>query len=295
MKQFVKYIFGLVLILIASMYVLDFIYNSTYEKGAYRNKVMWMHDIQDEFLDYVVFGSSRGNNYVIPNLILDKTGQKGLNLAIQASGPLEIELAVKEYLKNNTAKRFFIQVDHWYNKENPDKTGQLSWLPFIVDDDVYEVFKPYGKEYIFYRYVPFYRYQMFDSRIGYRNVILSQLNKGLEYSSSRGYTQAIGELKKDKPYKFSLKDKPNLHFININEICKENDIEVVYFTAPIYRPEGSFDVLVKHLPNYHDLSNTIQDKNLFSNQIHVNKKGAKVFTNMLVDLFFESPSNRKKQ
>lgn len=295
MKQFVKYIFGLVLVLVVFMYALDFIYGRVYKNGAIRDKVMWLRDFKNESLDFVVFGSSRANNFVIPNLIFDKTGKRGLNVAVQASGPLEIELAVREYLKHNTAKRFFIQVDHWYNKENPDITGQLSWLPFIVEDAIYEVFKPYGKEYWFYKYVPFYRYQMFDARIGYRNVLLGMLNKGADYYPSRGYTESKGKLKIDKPYKFALIDKPNPHFSKISEICKENDIELVYFTAPIYRPEGSFDVLEKHLPNYHDLSNTIQDKDLFSNQIHLNKKGAKVFTNMLVDLFFESPSDRKKQ
>lgn len=287
MKKFMKYIFGLVLILVALLYILDFMYSNVYENGAFRNKVMWMHNINNESLDYVVFGSSRANNYVIPNIIFEKTGKKGLNLGIQASGPLEIELAIREYLKHNTAKRFFIQVDHWYNKEKPDKTGQLSWLPYIVDDSVYKVFKPYGKKYWFYKHIPFYRYQIFDSRIGYRNVILSRLNKGLDFYASRGFTEVNGKLKVDKPYKFSLEDKPNLHFININEICKEKNIEVVYFTSPIYRSEGSFDILEKHLPNYNDLSNELQDINLYSNPDHVNKDGALCFTDLFVDLFFK--------
>ena len=107
MKKFVTYIFALVFIFIAFMYMLDFIYSSVYKNGGYRDKVMWMHDIKDESFDYVIFGSSRANNFVIPNLIFDRTGQRGLNLAIQASGPLEIELAVREYLKHNKAKRFF--------------------------------------------------------------------------------------------------------------------------------------------------------------------------------------------
>ncbi len=286
MKKFVKYIFALVLILVAFMYLFDFIYSSVYQKGAYRNKVMWMHNLKNESLDFVVFGSSRANNYVVPNIIYDKTGQRGLNLAIQASGPLEIELAVMEYLKNNTAKRFFIQVDYSYNKEIPDKTGQLSWLPYIVNNDVYEVFKPYGKEYFLYKYIPFYRYEMFDSRIGYRNVLLSGLNKGLDYSSSRGYTESTGKLKKDKPYNFSINDKPNPHFIRINEICKTKNIEVIYFTSPIYKPEGNFDVLKKHLPNYYDLSDELQDMELFSNPVHLNKQGASDFTELFIDLFF---------
>lgn len=293
MKNFVKYIFGLVLLLVLFMYLLDFIYSSVYENGAYRNKVMWMHDLKNESLDFVIFGSSRANNYIVPNIIFDKTGQRGLNLAIQASGPIEIELAVKEFLKHNKAKRFFIQVDYSYNKETPDKTGQLSWLPYIVNSDVYKVFKPYGKEYFFYKHIPFYRYQMFDSRIGYRNVILSGLEKGLDYSSSRGYTESTGKLKKDKPHKISLKDKSNPHFMNINKICKTNDIEVIYFTSPIYRPEGNFDVLKKHLPNYYDLSNELQNMDLYSNPVHLNKQGASNFTQLFVDLFFNDNKNKK--
>lgn len=286
MKKFLAYIIGLVLIVIALMYLLDYVYNKVYQNGAFRNKVMWMHTITNESLDYVVFGSSRANNFVIPNIIFKKTGQNGLNLAIQASGPLEIELAVKEYLKENTAKRIFVQVDSWYNKAEPDRTGQLSWLPYIVDDDVYDVFKTYGNEYFFYKYVPFYRYQMFDSRIGYRNVILSGLSKGIDYRASRGYTEATGILKKDKPYKFKLIDQPNPHFVAINEICRKKGIEVIYFTSPIYRPEGNLNVLEKHLPNYYDFSQKLQDINLFKDPDHLNKKGAILFTEIFIDTFF---------
>ena len=288
MKKFVGYILVLIFIFSSLMYLLDFAYSRVYQNGAIRDKVMWMRGIKGESLDFVVFGSSRANNFVIPNIIFERTGQRGFNFGIQASGPLEIELAVREYLKHNTAKRFFIQVDFWHNKETPDKTGQLSWLPYIVEDNIYAIFKPYGKKYWFYKYVPFYRYQMFDSRIGYRNVILGILNKGLDYNPSRGYTESRGNLRTDKPYKFSLKDRPNPHFAKINEICKKNDIEVVYFTSPIYNPEGNFDVLKKHLPNYYDLSSVVQDLELFSNSIHLNKRGAIVFTDILVDLFFKS-------
>ncbi len=286
MKKFVRYIFALVLILVALMYVLDIMYSWVYNNGGYRNKVMWMHDLKNESLDYVVFGSSRANNYVMPNIIFDRTGQRGLNLAIQASGPLEIELAVKEYLKHNTTKRIFIQVDYWYNKETPDKTGQLSWLPYITNNDVYEVFEPYGKEYFFYRYIPFYRYQMFDSRIGYRNVFLSGFNKGLNYSNSGGFKESIGQLKRNKPYKFSLKEKQNSHFIKIDEICKQSSIEVIYFTSPIYKPEGDFGVLERNLRNYFDFSNELQDMKLYANPVHMNKQGATIFTELLVELFF---------
>lgn len=294
MKKFLKYIFGLTLVFVALMYILDFGYSWVYRNGAFRDKVMWMHELKNESLDYVVFGSSRANNYVVPKVIFEKTGKKGLNLGIQASGPLEIELAVREYLKNNTAKRFFIQVDYMYNQESPHTVGQLSWLPYIVDDAVYDLFRPYDKEYWFYKNIPFYRYQRFDSRIGYRNVVLSLLNKGTDFYPTFGFTPTMKELKRDKPFKFSLKDKPNPHFIVINEICKERNVEVVYFTSPIYRPEGSFEVLEKYLPNYFDLSTAISDMKLFSNPDHLNKKGAYAFTNILVHLFFESNLNIAK-
>lgn len=295
MKGFIKYILRTLLILVALMYLLEFAYNSIYKRGAYRNKVMWMHDIKDKSLDYAVFGSSRANNFVVPNIIFNTTGQKGLNLAIQASGPLEIELAVREYLARNTAKRFFIQVDYMYNQESPHRIGQLSWLPYIAEDAVYDIFKPYDDKYWFYKNVPFYRYQMNDSRIGYRNVILSKLKKGTDFQLTSGFTPTMGNLKKDKPFNFSLDDKPNPHFITINAICEEKNIEVIYFTSPIYRPVGNFDVLKKHLPNYYDFSTAVSNMELFSNPDHLNKKGAIVFTNLLVDWFFSGKANNIKE
>ncbi|NGX84078.1 hypothetical protein [Aequorivita sp. KMM 9714] len=293
MRKFIKYIIVLASILVGSMYLLDSLYSWVYQNGAYRNKVMWIHDLKNENLDYIVFGSSRANNYVIPNIIHEKTGKRGLNLAIQASGPLEIKVAIKEYLKHNYTERIFIQVDHSYNTEKPDKTGQLSWIPYMVEDEVYENFKPYGKEYQLFKYLPFYRYLMFDSRLGYRNVLLSILNKGLDYSESKGYTESTGTLKKDEPYKFSLVDTPNSHFLEINKICNAINIEVIYFTSPIYRPEGNFEIISNHLPKYYNLSNVINDKRLFSDPSHVNKKGAKLFTEVFIDSFFNNKSTKE--
>lgn len=286
MKKFLLYIFGLVALFIALIFILEFTYNSVYKWGAYRNKVMWMHNLKNESLDYVIFGSSRANNTIIPKLIFNKTGKKGLNLGIQASGPLEIELAVREYLKFNTAKRLFIQVDSWYNRESPVKNGQLSWIPYIVNDDIYEVFKPYGNEYFMYKNIPFYRYLIFDSHLGYRNVLLSVTNKDINFVKSLGYTEVNGKLKKDNPFKFNIKDRSNSHFTAINQLCENHNVEVIYFTAPIYRPEGNFDVLKRWLPNYYDFSMELQNINFYMDQEHLNKKGAYLFTEIFIDAFF---------
>ncbi len=285
MKKFVKYIFSLVLVVIVLMLLLDYSYTTMYKNGAPRSKVMWMNNLKNESLDFVIFGSSRANHFVDPNMILDKTRQNGINLAIPGSGPIEIKLAVQKFLQKNTSKRIFIQVDYNFNQEPPGKIGQLSWIPFIVDSEVYNVFKPYGREYYLYKNVPFYRYLTFESRLGFRTVILSCF-KGIDYSTSRGYREVYGTIISDKLFSFSLKDNPNPHYEEINKICKEHNIEVFYFTSPIYKPNGSFEVLEKYLPNYYNLSTSIKDKDLFKDHTHLNEKGAVVFTDIFINLFF---------
>ena len=66
MKQFLKYTSILIIGLLISMVLLDMAYTRIYNTGTYRNKVMWIRDMQPDTLDYALFGSSRTKYTVNP-------------------------------------------------------------------------------------------------------------------------------------------------------------------------------------------------------------------------------------
>ncbi|UAB81212.1 hypothetical protein INR76_00200 [Marixanthomonas sp. SCSIO 43207] len=274
------------------MVVLDLFYTYVYNTGSYRNKVMWMRDMESVSLDYAVFGNSRANYSINPDIIYDKTGKEGLNFGINASGPFEVYLTIKEFLKKHSTERIFVQVDYTFYQTTPDDVGQLSWIPYLKEKQIIQEFKKSEPHYTYLYYVPFYRYLKYDSRVGFRNMALSFIRKPPNFLNNRGYLEREGNLKNDEYYEYTLQAKSNPYINKITELCKNNNIDIVYFTAPIYKPSETFSALENNLSNYYDLSESINKKKYFSDHTHLNTAGAMLFTNKFIEMFYSrSPVN----
>ncbi len=292
MKGFFKYLISLFALILLFTFILEFIYTKSFNDFAIKTKVQWIRSMEaTDSLDYAIFGSSRALNHLIPSQIKTETGKVGINLAYNASSPFEIELTVREFLKRVHVPRIFIQVDHMFFKENPDGIGKISWIPFIKEKEIYESFKPYGQEYQFYHFIPFIRYQKFDSRLGYRYVLSNYLKKGNFVELDYGFVRRNGEIPKNASFSVphSLEGVSNRHFQKIEELCREKDVDVYFFTAPYYRLKGSLEQLKTELNQYHDFSNAIENSELFSNATHLNGKGAKEFTDLFIETYFNNP------
>ncbi|MAM27973.1 MAG: hypothetical protein CMC13_03030 [Flavobacteriaceae bacterium] len=288
MKRFVTYIALLLGILVLLAFLLDALYTKVYNTGAYRNKIMWVREMEGEAVDYILLGSSRMNNHIDPTQIKRETGKDGFNLGVNAFSIFESHLMLKEFLKKNTTKMVIVQVDSRYRQTKPDPIGEKSWLPFIYEPYVYEEFESYGTEYKLYKHIPFYRFQKFESRIGYRDVITSALGKGHVYNKLSGFDPRSQVLKRELTYR---EDKPivqeNTSSKKMIELCKKHNIKLIFVTAPIYKFKGDLAPLRQYLPNYHDFKDSIRQRELFSDQIHLNAKGAELFTGQIIDAFFE--------
>ncbi len=270
------------------MYILDIIYTYVYNHGSISNKVIWIRQMkQKDTLDYAIFGSSRAVYHINPILIKEKTGKEGKNFGYNASSSFEIYLTINEYLKNNFTKKIFIQVDYKYYKSNPDGVGKISWIPFINEENIYQYFKPFGNKYFLYNKIPFYRYQKFDSRLGIRYVFSNIIKGDNEFVNFNGYIDRFGVLKKDTVFSPKEIITVNPYFADLITICKTKNIELIFFTSPIYRFNGSFKYLDERLPNYYSFSNTISEISLFSDPTHLNSKGAEVFTNLFIEHYFK--------
>jgi|TARA_R110002072_G_scaffold131586_5_gene271403 hypothetical protein len=290
MKKFGKYILFLLLTLFAIMLFLDVGYTWVYNHGAYRNKAMWVRDMQGKAeVDYIVLGSSRAKYYIDPKIVEEKTGAYGLNLGVNAFTSIEIYLMLEEFLKVRNTKKVFVQVDSKYIEDDPDLVGEQVWIPYLQERDKYEIFENFGSAYIFGYYVPFYRYQRSEARLGYRNVLPSLMGKGVDYEKNAGFKARSGLLVEDRPY---IADQPivaeNPYFKKVIALCKENDIELHFFTSPIYGFKGDLSPLYSYLPNYVDLKDSLKDRDLFSDQTHVNERGAIEFSRIFSETFFNN-------
>lgn len=287
MRKFLIYLGLLLAILFALSWILDVSYTYVYNNGTHRNKVMWVREMTNEKMDYIILGSSRANNHIDPNQIFDATGKKGYNLGVNAFSAFESHLMLKEFLNKNTSKQVYVQVDNRYIQDSPDPIGEKVWLPFIYEKYIFSEFEPYGSVYNTYKKLPFYRYEKFESRLGYRDIVTSALGKGFDYIPLKGYTPVYDELESDLPYHI---DKPivkeNSQIKKIIERCIKENIEVYFFTAPMYKSEDDIAQLKKYLPNYHDFKDSISQRKLFGDQVHLNASGTEVFTEMFIETYF---------
>ncbi|WP_040278184.1 hypothetical protein [Psychroserpens damuponensis] len=290
MKAFFKNIVITLVTFYILLFVLDVIYTTIYNHPIKaRSKVTWLRSLEpNQELDYALFGSSRVFFHLNPVQIKKETGLNGINLSYPAADNFEIKLMVKEFFKKHRAKKIFVQVDDRYNVENFNKLAINPWIPFIKEDSIYNDIKAVDSAAVYKRYLPFYRYMLSDSRLGFREIVLSFFKPNM-FEATNGFAPMVGQINENsKPMALHIIDKKNQHLETIIDICKKEKVELFFFTAPYFNTQLNTEVLKKQLPNYHDFYSSISDINCFSDHLHLNEKGAKQFTTLFSDTYFKN-------
>jgi len=285
--QLVK-VFGLIIIF---LFLLDLVYTKIYNHPTHaRSKVSWLKNIKkNQEFDFAIFGSSRGFYHLNPKQIETETGLYGINLAYPGSNNFEIKLMVKEFLNLQQVKKIFIQVDNQYNKEYIDNIAVIPWMPYIKEESIYKEIKAVDNKAFYKKNIPFYRYMIYDSKLGFRELIMN-LIKPNKFEQNNGFANIYGDMQQsiNKSLIFELEDKKNKQLEEIVAICKKEDIELYFFTAPYYKTSLNTNVLKKNLPNYADFSKSINQVEFFRDFSHLNSLGAKKFTEIFSSAYFKS-------
>ena len=290
MRKFLRFLLFIFLGIVLLAYILDVFYTYTYNHPIYaRNKPSWLKKINNDIdFDYILLGSSRCIEHLNPVQIDKQTGERGINLGYAASGPLEIKLMLHEYLKNHPhPKKVFVQLDDKFNQEYADTLAVSSWIPFLKDDYIFEEITKNSSFSSYHRYIPFYRYCLFESKLGIRNIAMSYVKQN-NFERLKGFVP-IDRLAKSnyEMISYELKNKPNQHIEEIEKWCKEKNIEVYFFTAPYFKRTLNTDVIRNHVNSYSDFSQLFKDQRMyFGDPNHLNKEGAKVFTDYFIKEYF---------
>lgn len=292
MKPFLKTVGLYITIVILALFVLEWLFTyGYYNPKNPRSTTSWIMSFDSkDTLDYALFGSSRCIHTVNPTIINKEYKTNGLNLAYAASNPMEIKLSLKTLLKKQYVKRIFVQVDYSYDQHGPHPLAEIAWMPFLKEDYVYNELKQYDTKYWYLKNIPFYRYMKYDAKIGVRDFLFNYTKKS-DYMTDFGYVPLFNELISDKVKNTNVKHIENPHLKEVIDICAEEEIEIDFFTAPIYRFEGDYSALSNYLPNYHNFATVITDRGSFQDNTHLNYKGAKVFTNIFMDYYFLNDKN----
>lgn len=288
MKIFLKYSITLVFVLFIVLYVFDIVYTYVYENGTPRDKISWVSSMnKKDSLDFVLVGSSRCIHYLKPKLIQARTGKNGINLGYAASGPVEINLMCKTAIQYLNFKKLYIQIDYSFDQNVPDALAYVAWLPYLNRKYVKDKLVQYGQKFEVLSQVPLYRYLLYGHKIGFRNVVLNLLGKKDKAIQFSGFSPIFNRLLLDsEPFNHVFKEFNNKDLDEIIALCNSKNIELFFFTSPIYSSNTNFEILNNYLPNYKDFSSSLNDMSLFSDNTHVNDKGATEFTLQFIEYYF---------
>lgn len=273
-----------------SAYALDFCFTYVYENSLPQNKVQYIHSLKNQKLDYIFIGSSRVENSVIAEEIEKQTNNKTVNLGIKGLKLKDMSYIIRLLKAYNVSyKKIFIQIDYSFNhEEESSKFFRFELLPFcnssisIIDEYLSET----KEDYLLYKYIPFLKYTDSDQLIGFRKVLASLKNKSSYFKSNRGYEPLEG-ISSRIPEKIPNRvNKENKYFNEINTYVKSENLNVVYFSAPVSLKSENlayFDELKKIVPQLHNFHNVISEEKYFYDNLHINNAGAVAFTNILID------------
>lgn len=292
MKRFLTHIGIYVAATLLLMFVFDGIYTAIYSKSIVRNKIQMLVNGAAQHYDVIIVGSSRAENHLVPERF-ERQGLKTYNIAMSGANLCENALQLKLFFeKGNTANTILLQADTNFQTTTPATGIRAYALPYLWQNEV--VYEHYAKaeqsDLFAERRVPFYRYMIYDTKIGLREVAFTILKKQNELIKTKGYWGLEGVFHRGAPSSLPKEvAKRNHYYEEIKQICKTHQVQLIAFEAPFCDnivDRRYFKKLQEYNPELYDYSSAVLADSLFASCGHMNRQGAEVFTDFILQKHF---------
>lgn len=290
MRNFLFFILKLLTIVLISAIMLDLVYSKVYMQSEKRNKIQLLINGKDKNYDVIFMGSSRTNNHMVAKIFNEK-GLKSFNFGMSGSKLEETALMLKLMLNNNyKIKTIFLDVDLNINSNTHSNGTRALFMPYLHSSKIIQDYYKNLPDYTKLFYLPFYRYFENDSKIGFRELFFTLLNKKTNTTSNFGYYPLKNE---GENLKFDLSDynpKKNIAYEEIKLLCKQNNIHLIAISTPMCQECDSDDYFNKInsiYPEVYNYESKITEDYFFSSCGHLNEKGATQFTTILLNDYLQ--------
>ncbi|PWA05190.1 hypothetical protein [Flavobacterium psychrotolerans] len=290
MKQFLLLVVKAFVLLYLIAWVLDLAYTQVYLHSSKRGKVEAVFNGKPKKYDVVILGTSRANNHFVPELF-EKKGLKTFNYGMSGSHLFETSLLLELMIERKfQMKCIILEADLSLSNDKRDEGTTARYLPFLHHSKAIANHFRQEKEFYGWCCIPFYRYIEYDSQIGFREMYESLLGKTTSNLDNGGYypLHTKNEANMKNNYQ-SLNPLHNKYYEKIKQICKSNNIRLITVTTPVCENVKGMDYFQKvteMYPEIHNLENFVQGDEYFSSCGHLNDKGARLFTQKVINLFF---------
>lgn len=292
MQKFTILITKIILTILVLLILLDWSYTAVYLHSSNRGKVEKVFNSKAGNYDVVILGSSRANNHFVPELF-EKKGLKTFNYGMSGAHLFEASLLLKLMAERNyQIKNVILEADLGLCNEKESEAVAAKFLPFIHHSTIIKNhFSPLENFNELY-YIPFSRYIDFDALIGFREMYKTTTGKPTHILDNQGYhpltSNKPGNMKNDIR---ALKPIRNQYYEEIKQICKQNNYNLIAVMTPMCANVKGLDYFEKAnqiYPEIHNLENTVQGDQYFSSCGHMNDTGARMFTSIVIERFFET-------
>lgn len=303
MRKFVKELGITLFSLIFIFWVFDIFYTYTIKHSDYKkNKAQFILNKKHTKTDYVILGSSRAFNSISTKIIDADLKTFGLNLGVNGTGLAENALLFKEFIKNNNSTELLLielSVDEILN-EKYDAFSFPEYLPYIDNSKIYNAFKQlYGKnEAAALKYAPFYKYAKYNSFWRFQDIFTATIYSDYSYGyfdEKGNYYLPKGNFKcSEITDSVKIKTfKKNKYLNELEQLCNQNGIRIIYYTAPYYNlkiEDTSFEKLIQTNvdTNRYAYFNFIHlfrnQKQMFRDCGHINENGAVIITDSICNI-----------
>lgn len=296
MKKFLVYIIKVFAIVILSLFILDVCYTVAYLQCKNRGKIDQVYNFENKKFDVIILGSSRANNHFVAQMFEDK-GLTAFNYGMSGSSLFETSLMLKLMIERKCViKNVILDADFNLASDYHSEGIASRFLPYIYSSEVtkkhFEGLSNFQEIY----WIPFYRYMKYETIIGFREMFFSGIHKRTINLDNKGYLKLEdnqhGNLQFDMSAIQPLKE--NKYYIEIKNICKENNINFIPVMTPICENAigmDYFNKVKKAYPEIYNYENAVVENKYFSSCGHMNDSGAKLLTAKIIKDFFDKKRN----
>ncbi|MEL1240163.1 hypothetical protein [Flavobacterium flavipallidum] len=294
MKQFIYFTIKSFFIVILLAVVLDYAYTTVYLQTNKRNKIEAVYNSKARNYDVVILGSSRANNHFVSEMF-EKKGLKTFNYGMSGGHLFEADLLLKLMMERHyKIKTVILEADLNLSNEHKAEGIAAGFLPYIHNS---EIIKEHFENEVNFKelyYIPFYRYVKYETKIGFREMFFSFMNKKSKLLDHGGY-YALGNKKGNMKNDIrSLKPLQNKYYEDIKAICLANNIQFIPVMTPMCENTKGIDYFEKvkqAYPEIHNYENVVKEDQYFSSCGHMNDTGARIFTARIIQDFFSKQSD----
>lgn len=292
MKKFIVYFLSILALLLVISITLNIVYTTIYNTSRDRNKIQMILNVPPKHYDAIFIGSSRAEAQIVTKMF-SNIGLTTYNFGMSGASLCDTSLLLKLFFeKGNTTDKVLLELDLNYMIEKPTKGIKALSLPYSSSNStIRNHYVTNTWDSFFIDNLPFYKYCIYDSKIGFRELVMTLMHKKSRFIKTDGFKPLEGKsnnfVKMELPVQINQK---NRYYSEIKTTCKNRRVKLISFTTPICKYVNNKDFFIKlknKIPELIDYSDVVKSDNLFYSCKHLNENGAKIFTKILINENFK--------